>query len=87
MQSRDLIDAWACVYRDLDARSRHTKSTRKIASYVLINLNAVKTDGLNSYSVMNLLIMKRSYMKYIHTDCGEEMIVATVLIEHYSDWV
>ena len=35
MQSRDLIDAPACVYRDLDARSRYTKSARKIAGYVL----------------------------------------------------
>ena len=40
MQSRDLIDARACVYRDLDVRSRHTKSARKIASCVLIDIYA-----------------------------------------------
>ena len=33
-QARDLINTRACIYRDLDARSRHTKSVRKIASYV-----------------------------------------------------
>ena len=36
METRNLIDAKACVYQDLDAHSRHTKSAQKIASYVVI---------------------------------------------------
>ena len=35
----------ACVYRDLDARSRHTKSAQKIVSYVLKPTCATGTTG------------------------------------------
>ena len=38
------MDARACVFRDLDARSRHTKSARKIASYVLKLFGAVESE-------------------------------------------
>ena len=43
-QASHLIDAQACVYEDLDARSRHTKSARKVASYVLIPFKNVHQE-------------------------------------------